>query len=198
MTAQNLKNPSALKHKDWQVRGIVGIGAHAAVGGTAQMFEFKKKGEHATYAFVFVGAGVGAGGKGGAGGSNFETPHMFAYDTARIVGTAFYEAGRQMLGGKPNKIPNNYYQGMMNFSDLQVITPFSAIDLNGAYGNLLDASASVGMGYGATFIYAEKNGNVLFPNQPTAGDGIVGEGVIGGSAGVGAGASVNYGYWFQV
>lgn len=198
MSLQRLKNPSAKKHSNWQVRGIASISVHAVVGGTAQVFEFREKGQSASYSYVFLGGGVGGSGKGGAGASNFETPHTFLYDTLRIVGNAFYEVGRQMAGGKPQKDTNTYYAGMMSFSDLQVITPFSAIDLNGAYGNLGEASASFMLGYGVSMIYAEKNGKVLFPLQPTAGDGVLGEGLVGGSAGVGAGGSINWGYWYQI
>lgn len=198
MQVQKMKSQSAKKYSEWQVRGIAAVGAHVSAGGTAQLFEFRPKGEHASYVYVFLGIGYGVGAKGGAGGTNFVTPHEFAWDTAKLVGSAFWEVGRQMAGGAPRRDTTKYYEGLMSFSDIAVTTPFSALDLDRAYGELAEASASLAMGYGCSFISAETQNAVLFTHQSTAGDGAFGQGVVGGTTGVSLGGSANTGRWFMI
>ena len=65
---------------------------------------------------------------------NFPTAHEFIGATAKTVGTAFYEAGRQMAGGAPQRYDNPFDGKMMSYSDLPILNEFSAIDLDNAFG----------------------------------------------------------------
>lgn len=59
MQFQKPKNPSAEKHSQWQVRHIVGMAVHVGLGGTAQLFQFRKKDEHAVFDFVLLAQDLG-------------------------------------------------------------------------------------------------------------------------------------------
>ena len=192
MPGQQMANPSAQRHAEWQVRGVVGLAAHVAVGGTAQLFEFRRRETRATYPFVFVGYGLGAGPQLGAGSAGFATPHEFIWETGKLVGRSFWEAGRQLLGGRPQAVPNPSYANSIGaFVDIES-SSFSAVDLDRAMGRLTSASASLAMGYAITYISAFKLDRVFFDSQSTAGDD-----VVGGTTGVSLGANVNAGMWFR-
>ncbi len=83
--------------RDWEVRTMVSLSAHAILGLRGQMFEFRRQGETRTYTYFFVGGGAGVGA--GAGGNvNAPGPIGFGKNVARTVGTAFHEAGRRAIG----------------------------------------------------------------------------------------------------
>lgn len=193
MPHQQPRNPSAKRHAEWQVRGVVGLAAHVGVGASGQMFEFRRRGESATYPFVFVGLGLGAGPQLGAGSAGFATPHEFVWETGKIIGRSFWEAGRQMLGAKPQVVPQpSYAETIGEFVDIES-SSFSAIDLDRAMGRLTCASASLALGYAITYITAFKLDQVFFESQSTAG-----EDIVGGTTGVSLGANMNAGMWFHM
>jgi len=198
MHTQKPVNSSAQSHSQWQVRAVVGLAAHLSVGATAQLFEFRKKDERAVYPFFFVGLGVGVGPQLGAGAANFATPHEFIWQTTKLVGSSFYEAGRQLLGGEPKTVEAPAYaETIGEFCDIETTSEFSAIDLDRSMGRLTSASASFAIGYAACYISAFKFNQVFFESQSTAGDGAFGQGVVGGSTGVSFGANTNAGMWIR-
>lgn len=198
MKVQRLKNLSAQNHSQWQVRPIVGLAAHVSVGATAQLFEFRKKDESAVYPFLFVGFGLGVGPQLGAGTANFTTPHEFILQTTKVIGSSFYEAGRQLLGGEPRQVESpEYAESMASFNDIEVSSEFSALELDRALGRLTSASASVAMGYSISYITAFKPDRVFFESQSTAGKGAFGKGVVGGTTGLSWGANSNAGIWLR-
>lgn len=191
-------NPSPARHAEWQVRSVVSMTAHAVVGGTAQLFEFRRKGQKVSYPFVFVGYGLGIGPQLGAGSAGFAPPHEFLWQTAKLVGQSFYEAGRQIFGGKPKHIPNpEFATKMAEFNDIESEGPFSAIDLHRAMGRITIASASLALGYSACYITAFKLDRTFFSSQSTAGEGAFNRGTVSGTTGVSLGASTNAGIWLR-
>ena len=192
MPGQRMRNLSGQSHSEWQVRGVAGLAGHLAVGGTAQWFDFRRRGERSHFTFVFIGYGLGAGPQLGAGSAGFPMPHEFIWETGGVVGRSLWEAGRRMLGGDPERVPPPAYgESMGAFSDIESAS-FSAVDLHRAMGRLTSASASLAMGYAITYITAFTTSQVLFESQSTAGDDN-----ISGTAGVSLGANVNAGMWFR-
>jgi len=198
MKVQRLINLSVQNHSAWQVRPIVGLAAHVAIGATGQLFEFRKKGESAVYPFVFLGFGLGAGPQLGAGAANFPTPHEFIWQTTKVIGNSFYEAGRQLMGSEPKQVePPKYAESMASFNDIEVSSDFSALDLDRAMGRFTSASASLAMGYSVSYITAFKLNRIFFESQSTAGEGAFGKGVVGGTTGLSLGANTNAGIWLR-
>jgi hypothetical protein len=195
MNYQTPKNLSAHRHQDWEVRAMISLGGHIGVGGTAQLFEFRQRGENAVYPFAFLGFGVGVGPMLGAGAANFGKPHEFVWETAKVIGQSFQELGRALAGAKYASFPEEpeYFRTMLAFSPIVVSEPFSAIDLNRSFGQLTMASAAMALGYSACYMSAFRLNRLYFGLQSASGSS-----VFGGTTGVSLGASANTGMWFAI
>ncbi|MEM7219866.1 MAG: hypothetical protein AAF515_15970 [Pseudomonadota bacterium] len=197
MAYQLQKNLSATRYDRWQVRSLAGLATHVTVGGIAQLFEFRPVGERTAFQFLFLGGGLGVGASVGVGSTGFPMPHQFLADTAQLVGFAFVEAGRGMLGMKPRPIPEvGWQEDITGFANLES-GPFSALDLHLSGGRLTAGSASIAMGYSTGFITAFSTTVTWFDSQPIAGhDKFLG--ISGQAGGVGAGVHANVGIWLHV
>lgn len=182
-------NPSAASHTDWEVRSLLAMSGHVKLGGLAQLFEFRRQGTNTRFQFVFVGGGLGAGFLVGSN-TPFVSPYVFARDTVKLVGRAFWETGRSLSGRAPRDIKQpQWEEAITGFTPLKCESAFSAIDLHRSFGRLTTACATVSMGYGATVISARTLSKVFFESQSMAG---------GQAGGVGLGGSINAGMWLQV
>lgn len=195
MNYQIVSNPSADRHTEWEVRSLVGLAAHVGIGGTAQLFEFRRQGQSTVFPYVFVGFGAGIGPMLGAGAANFAPPHQFIWQTAKVLGQSLLFTAGTLAGSSQVEFPATpaYANDMLSFVPISVSEPFSAIDLNRSFGQLSVASASLALGYSLCYISAFKLNKVFFGLQSTSGDRHV-----GGTTGLSLGASANTGMWFSL
>ena len=197
MAYQVQQKLSAQTFEQWQVRSLASLAAHLTIGGVAQLFEFRPSGERTAFQFVFLGGGLGAGASVGVGSTGFPMPHQFLADTAKLVGFAFVEAGRGMLGMEPRPVPEvGWEEDISGYADMKSV-PFSAIELHRSAGRLTAGSASVAMGYSTGFISARSSQTVWFESQPIAGSDKP-FGISGQAGGVGAGLHTNIGIWLHI
>lgn len=194
-----LRNASAHRHANWEARSVLGWAMHFTVGATAHLVEFRERGGHAVFQFVFVGGGLGVG-IAGSGSTNFVPLHTFLADTARLVGSAFVEAGRQLAGRRPRRIKEPAWESQISaWSPLKCDSRFAAVDLHRALGRVTAAGAGLGMGYGQTVISAFKLGQNLFDSQELSSMQVGGRDVpVGGALVTGASANANAGMWFML
>jgi hypothetical protein len=192
-----VRNPSSRRHANWEARSRAGLAMHFKLGATAQLVEFRERGEHSVFQLVFIGFGVGVGLSGSAS-ANFVPPHTFVADTARIVGSAFVEAGRQLAGQRPRNIEQPDWEAQISaWTPLKCASAFSAVDLNRAFGRVTAAGAGLGLGYGQTIITAFKLGQNFFESQELSSMKALGRDVpVGGAVVAGASANSNAGMWF--
>ena len=196
MAFQRPRNLSAQRHSAWRFREIGGLGLHKGIGGTAVLFEFRPAGEATVFPFAFVGPGLGLGWQIGVGSVSFPRPEVFGWETGRMILAAFRETGRGLIGREMREIrPPSYAETFMDFVDISCDSPFSAIDLHRAFGNLVTAKAAGVLGYSAGLVTARKGGRRLFTGQSTTG---TGNSPIGGGSGVALGASANPGWWISL
>ena len=186
-----LRNPSAQRHSEWEVRSVLQASFHWKAGAMAQLFEFRRRGEQAAFQFLFLGGGLGAG---FLIGSNlpFPNPFKLVWDTTALIGTALWETGRG-LTGKPLRAEKiaapKWEEAITGFASIECGRTFSAIDLNRSMGRLTTACATAAFGYGATVISAYTLDRIFFESQE----------LVGGQAGgIGVGGSVNKGVWLQI
>jgi len=186
-----------LRSRDWEVRTMVSLSVHAILGLRGQLFEFRRQGESRSYTYFFVGGGAGMG-AGAGGGVNAPGPIGFARDTARTVGTAFHEAGRQLIG-RPRRSRNemnlpDFGEELTAFTPIESLVSFSPADLHHSMGRVGSASASLALGYGSTVISAWNMSGVFFESQVVT---KTGEVPASGTAGVSASVSLDLGAWIM-